>query len=614
MPLVGLGSTPARLQVALVVGFTLISLSNSFAVPPAADPPAAAAAHVLAWDRLVQAVEDAVQQSKGLDSLVTGSSEWSGFRTDENSMNEVLASLGAMAMRKRSMDGSASAWAWLVSAPCSIRVPLYEKEGSPVGIYLTALCTSPPAMRPMIGSQMESSVMMGRIAQIKANRQRVIGRSEHDTDENAGTWSSYGGGVIRLQGIGGPAVVLQVVFYGSRGARLYDTRSLDGAWEESAAERNAEEGAFVSPLVVLQGGPPFDPRRMFRLKGEEEELEEDLAMWVGGGADRSKLLPRSFPLTSKAQLSNAVGGLDSELDDIVRRVLATRGLPGDVRRALGVEHVRGLLLHGPPGCGKTLLARELARRLNARPPKLISGPEILDKWVGEAERRVRELFADAEREHFECLEAGGDPCELPLWVICFDELDSLARARGTLSGDTSGVRDSVVNQILAKIDGLTGLSNILVVGMTNQKRLLDEALLRPGRLEVHVHIPFPDEKGRRQILDIHMSPARASGLVDEGVDVGELAQRTEGFSGADLAGLVRSAASFSLVRWQAERAERDGGEVADRQLRDSPSILAVDFESALGEVMPSSGAVHRHGKKRKLLSSLAKKFSATSSS
>jgi SpoVK/Ycf46/Vps4 family AAA+-type ATPase len=116
------------------------------------------------------------------------------------------------------------------------------------------------------------------------------------------------------------------------------------------------------------------------------------------------------------------------------------------------------------GCGKTLLARELAARLKARPPKIVSGPEVLDKFVGEAERKVRLLFADAEEEHEKCISGGGDTADLPLHVICFDELDALCRARGSLTGDTSGVRDSVVNQLLAKMDGLTGLQNLLVIG------------------------------------------------------------------------------------------------------------------------------------------------------
>ena len=144
-------------------------------------------------------------------------------------------------------------------------------------------------------------------------------------------------------------------------------------------------------------------------------------------------------------------------------MLASRADPAAARR-LGVSHVRGILLSGPPGCGKTLLARELSRSLGAREPQIVNGPEIIDKFVGEAEKKVRELFAPAEAEWAAAGDASGTlralaPCapsrpsslaRLPvaeLHVIILDEMDAIARKRGALSGDTTGVRDSVVNQV-----------------------------------------------------------------------------------------------------------------------------------------------------------------------
>jgi len=191
-----------------------------------------------------------------------------------------------------------------------------------------------------------------------------------------------------------------------------------------------------------------------------------------------------------------VGGLGAQLDDIARRVLASRANPEAARR-LGVSHVRGLLLSGPPGCGKTLLARELSRILGAREPQIVNGPEILDKFIGEAERRVRDLFAPAEREYDEVGDASA------LHLIILDEIDAIARKRGSMTSDTTGVRDSVVNQLLAKIDGVKEASNILVVGLTNRPELIDPALLRPGRLEVQLRVELPDRVGRREILRIH---------------------------------------------------------------------------------------------------------------
>jgi SpoVK/Ycf46/Vps4 family AAA+-type ATPase len=270
-----------------------------------------------------------------------------------------------------------------------------------------------------------------------------------------------------------------------------------------------------------------------------------------------------------------VGGLDAQLDSIARRVLASRANPEAARR-LGVSHVRGILLSGPPGCGKTLLARELAHILGAREPQIVNGPEILDKFIGEAERNIRALFAPAEQEYKEL----GD--KSALHIIILDEMDAIARKRGSMASDTTGVRDSVVNQLLAKMDGVKEANNILVVGLTNRPELLDPALLRPGRLEVHLRVELPDLLGRRDILRIHTKRMREAGgmstaAVDllENISEGGLAARSEHFTGAELAGLIRSAASFALAR--TIDAEEEG------------LVSVVDLETALGEVRPALG-------------------------
>lgn len=122
--------------------------------------------------------------------------------------------------------------------------------------------------------------------------------------------------------------------------------------------------------------------------------------------------------------------------------------------------------------------------LNSREPKIVNGPEVLDKYVGGSEEKIRELFAEAEVEEKEA----GD--ESMLHIIIFDELDAIMKKRGT-TGDSTGVNDSVVNQLLSKMDGVDSLNNILIIGMTNRKDMIDEAILRPGRLEVHVEIGLP---------------------------------------------------------------------------------------------------------------------------
>jgi len=337
-----------------------------------------------------------------------------------------------------------------------------------------------------------------------------------------------------------------------------------------------QEQEEMEPLADMENtldiyipNPEPDPK--------EEKVIQDAATTtqaINGKKDDSKHLGAAMGMTF-----DQVGGLDKQLDAIARRVLASRANPAAARR-LGVSHVRGILLSGPPGCGKTLLARELAHILGAREPQIVNGPEILDKFIGEAEKKVRDLFLPAEQEY---REVGDDSA---LHIIILDEMDAIARKRGSMSSDTTGVRDSVVNQLLAKMDGVKQASNVLVVGLTNRPELLDPALLRPGRLEVQLRVELPDQEGRRDILRIHTRRMREAGglnpvaadFVDEQGEKG-LAARTDHFSGAELAGLVRSAASFALAR------TLEG----DESQEDEGVVTMDDLEKALGEVRPALG-------------------------
>jgi vesicle-fusing ATPase len=142
------------------------------------------------------------------------------------------------------------------------------------------------------------------------------------------------------------------------------------------------------------------------------------------------------------------------------------------------------------------MARQIGKMLNAREPQIVNGPEILNKFVGQSEENIRKLFAAAEAEY----KAKGE--ESSLHIIIFDELDAICKQRGS-KNDGTGVGDSIVNQLLAKMDGVDQLNNILIIGMTNRLDMIDEALLRPGRLEIHMEISLPDENGRLQILNVH---------------------------------------------------------------------------------------------------------------
>ena len=235
-----------------------------------------------------------------------------------------------------------------------------------------------------------------------------------------------------------------------------------------------------------------------------------------------------------------IGGLGGEFQTIFRRAFAPRIFPGLVKE-LGMNFVRGMLLYGPPGCGKTLIARQIGKVLNAREPKIINGPEVLDKFVGGSEEKIRELFADAEKEQAE----KGD--ESMLHIIIFDEMDAVMKQRGS-TRDSTGVSDSIVNQLLSKIDGVDSLNNILIIGMTNRKDMIDEAILRPGRLEVHVEIGLPDEHGRGQIIGIHVSMMKEKNRMTEEClsKLPDLARLTKNYTGAEIEGLVRSAGDFNV--------------------------------------------------------------------
>nr|GAT52827.1 predicted protein [Mycena chlorophos] len=272
-----------------------------------------------------------------------------------------------------------------------------------------------------------------------------------------------------------------------------------------------------------------------------------------------------------------IGGLDAEFSDIFRRAFASRVFPPGIVEKLGIEHVKGLLLHGPPGTGKTLIARQIGKMLNAHEPKIVNGPEILSKFVGASEENIRKLFADAEKEYKE----KGDESELH--IIIFDELDAIFKQRGSTNNGT-GVGDTVVNQLLSKMDGVDKLNNILIIGMTNRKDMIDEALLRPGRLEVHMEISLPDEKGRYQILNIHTTKMRTNGVMDRDVDLEELASLTKNFSGAEINGLVKSATSFAF-----NRHVKVGTMAGISDDVDNLMVNRGDFLHALEEVKPAFG-------------------------
>ena len=238
-----------------------------------------------------------------------------------------------------------------------------------------------------------------------------------------------------------------------------------------------------------------------------------------------------------------VGGLDDVKEALTDNLISAMKEPTKFTK-MGIKPPKGALIYGPPGCGKTMIARALATESGAN-MILVKGPELLSKWVGESEKGIREIFRKAK---------ASSPC-----VVIFDELDSLVRSK---SGE-GGVSETVLSQLLTEIEeGIS--SRVVVVGITNRPDVLDNSLLRTGRLDLVLYVPPPDEKGRLEIIKILTEKMP----LDKDVKLQEIAVATQNYSGADLAALCREAAI------QAMRNE-------------SGKITSKDFANSLKQVRPS---------------------------
>ena len=252
-----------------------------------------------------------------------------------------------------------------------------------------------------------------------------------------------------------------------------------------------------------------------------------------------------------------VGGLD----DAKERLQETVQWPlehADAYEQVALEPAKGVLLYGPPGTGKTLLAKAVANEANSNFIS-IKGPELLNKYVGESEKGVREVFSKAR--------------ENAPTVVFFDEIDAIASERGRGVGD-SNVGERVVSQLLTELDGLEELEDVVVIATTNRPDLIDKALLRPGRLDRHVEVSEPDEAARREIFEIHTEDKP---LADD-VDFDDLVERTDGYVGADIEVVCREAATIAVREYVRATAS---GEAADV---DEIELTMNRFEQALEEV------------------------------
>ena len=254
-----------------------------------------------------------------------------------------------------------------------------------------------------------------------------------------------------------------------------------------------------------------------------------------------------------------IGGLDDvkrELQEAVEWPLKY----ADVFEYMDTSLPKGVLLYGPPGTGKTMMAKAVATESEANFIS-VKGPEFLSKWVGESEKAVRETFRKARQ---------AAPC-----VIFMDEIDSIAPTRGG-AGD-SRVTERVISQLLTEIDGMQSLNNVIIIAATNRPDILDPALLRPGRFDRLVHVGMPDLEARRMILQIHTAKKP---LADD-VDLDRLAEKTEGFTGADLTALTNEAVMLAIRSAVAKNGENS-------EVMKSQKITMAFFEMALEKVKPVS--------------------------
>ncbi len=258
-----------------------------------------------------------------------------------------------------------------------------------------------------------------------------------------------------------------------------------------------------------------------------------------------------------------IGGLGKELQRIREMIELPLKYPAVFDR-LGVEPPKGVLLYGPPGTGKTLIARVVAAETNAA-FFVINGPEIINKFYGESESRLRAVFQEAQRK-------------APS-IIFIDELDALAPKRTEIGGE---VERRIVGQLLALMDGLTSRGQIVLIGATNQPNALDTALRRPGRFDREIALRVPDVRGRTEILRIH---SRDAALAND-IDFARLAQLTPGFVGADLEALCREAAMIALRR-VLPHIDYERGYIPYETLVNL-YITMADFQAALREIEPST--------------------------
>uniref|UniRef100_A0A3Q1DD38 Transitional endoplasmic reticulum ATPase n=1 Tax=Amphiprion ocellaris TaxID=80972 RepID=A0A3Q1DD38_AMPOC len=344
--------------------------------------------------------------------------------------------------------------------------------------------------------------------------------------------------------------------------------------ERIATETHGHVGADLAALCS-EAALQAIRKKMTLIDLEDESIDADLLNSLAVTMDDFQwALSQSNPSALRETVAEVpqvswedIGGLDEVKRELQELVQYPVEYP-DKFLKFGMTPSRGVLFYGPPGCGKTLLAKAIANECQANFVS-IKGPEMLTMWFGESEANVRDVFDKARQ---------AAPC-----ILFFDELDSIAKSRGGGAGDAGGAADRVINQILTEMDGMSDKKNVFIIGATNRPDIIDAAILRPGRLDQLIYIPLPDKPSRRAILNANLRKSP----VARDVDLEYLSGITDGFSGADLTEICQRACKLAIresieaeIKAERQRQNRPGIPM-DEDFDPVPEIRKDHFEEAM---------------------------------
>jgi transitional endoplasmic reticulum ATPase len=322
---------------------------------------------------------------------------------------------------------------------------------------------------------------------------------------------------------------LEVLQIHTKKMKLHEDVKLDELAQDTHGFVGADIGQLCSEAAYQQIREKMD---LFDLEDDTIDVEvlDQLAVtmdnfrWAKDKTNPSAIREVSVEIPNVTW--EDVGGLEGTKAELREMVQYPVEHP-EMFQYFGMAASKGVLFYGPPGCGKTLLAKAIANECQANFIS-IKGPELLTMWFGESESNVRDIFDKAR---------SASPC-----VLFFDELDSIAKQRGGSAGDGGGAADRVINQLLTEMDGMNSKKNVFIIGATNRPDIIDSAVMRPGRLDQLIYIPLPDKASRMSIFNANTK----NSPVSEEVDFNYLAEMTEGFSGADLTEICQRACKTAI--------------------------------------------------------------------